>query len=114
ERGAVAPYLFDLRGQTTLRTTEKIYIPMRPIKDPLDWDSVQRDYDCVWVYDFPSWTPQLTTMGKMTYAGGNLRLYQLPRKPSRARCDSASGDRAARTTRIADCVQATGTARTNP
>jgi len=85
ERGAVAPYLFDLRGQTTLRTTEKIYIPMRPIKDPLDWDSVQRDYDCVWVYDFPSWTPQLTTMGKMTYAGGNLRLYQLPRKPPRAR-----------------------------
>ena len=58
---------------------------MRPIKDPLDWDSVQRDYDCVWVYDFPSWTPQLTTMGKMTYAGGNLRLYQLPRKPPRAR-----------------------------
>ena len=79
ERGAVAPYLFDLRGQTSLRTTEKIYIPKRPLKDPLDWDSVRRDYDYVWVYDFPRWTTRLTTIGSMVYAGGNLRLYRLTR-----------------------------------
>jgi hypothetical protein len=79
ERGAVAPYLFDLRGQTALRTTEEIYIPHRPLKDPLDWYSVKRDYDYAWVYDFPGWTPQLMTVGKIEYAGGNLRLYRLPR-----------------------------------
>jgi hypothetical protein len=77
ERGAVAPYLFDLRGQTALRTTQDIYIPELPLQDPLDWDGVQRDYDYAWVHDFPRWTPQLTTIGKMAFSGGNLRLYRL-------------------------------------
>jgi hypothetical protein len=78
ERGAVAPYLFDLRGQTVLRTTNEIYIPKRPLKGPPDWNLIRRDYDYVWAYDFPRWSAQLTTIGNMVYGAGNLRLYRLP------------------------------------
>ena len=77
ERGAVAPYLFDLRGQTPLRTTDKVYIPRRPFKDALDWNAVRHDYDYAWVYDFPAWVTKLATAGKLEYMAGSLALYRL-------------------------------------
>lgn len=79
ERGAVAPYLFDLKGQTALRTTDQVYVPQRPFKDTLDWEAVRRDYDYAWVYDFPGWFPKLASTGQLEYATGSLRLYRLPR-----------------------------------
>ena len=85
ERGAVAPYLFDLKGQTALRTTEKIYIPKRPLQDPPDWEHVQRDYDYAWVYDFPHWTLQLSTIGNLVFADEKLQVYQLSRAADAAR-----------------------------
>lgn len=86
ERGAVAPYLFDLKGQTALRITEEAYIPDRPIKEPLDWKAVQDDYDYVWVYDYPNLDASLEGVGSKVQAAGRLRLYRL----ARARVSTAS------------------------
>lgn len=83
ERGASAPYLFDLRGQTALRTTEKVYIPERPLKSPLNWEAIRNDYDYIWVYDFSDWGAELMAVGKIKYAAGDLQLYQVTRTTSR-------------------------------
>jgi hypothetical protein len=78
ERGALAPYLFDLKGQTPLRITTSAYIPPRPLHEPPDWGAVARDYDYIWVYDLPDWLPQLDRVARLQYSAGNLRLYRVP------------------------------------
>jgi hypothetical protein len=78
ERGALAPGLFDLPGQTALRITGDIYTPDLPPEDPLDWGDLRDDYDYVWVYDFPQLTPEFAVRSTVVYVGGDLRLYRLP------------------------------------
>lgn len=78
ERGARGPYLFDQPGQTTLRIITRSYVPERPFPDhPLDLDRVRRDYDFVWLYDFPEFQPGLSARGRVVTSTGPLTLYRM-------------------------------------
>jgi len=80
ERGVLAPYLFDLRGQTPLRIN-KGYIPDDPADDPdtrpPNWKEVDNNYDYVWTYDTDYYTPDLLAFGTEVYQSGKLRLFRL-------------------------------------
>lgn len=78
ERGARAPYLFDLPGQTTLRIVPKAYIPARPLADDKpDFNLIRRDYDYVWVYDMPDYDAPLLERGEAMRTAGNFVLYRM-------------------------------------
>ncbi len=105
ERGAVAPYLFDLPGQTPMRITDDVYTPDQPLTQPPDWDGIREDYDYIWKINSPGpnaqpnpqqdapINAQLAAIAKLVYADGNLRLYRLPdaRVPD-ASIPNATGD----------------------
>ena len=76
ERGARPVFLFDLKGQTPMRITDRIYVPQRPIKE-VDWTAVARDYDYVWIYEYFKFDAELAKIGTKVYQSGNLRLYRM-------------------------------------
>jgi hypothetical protein len=81
ERGVLAPYLFDFRGQTPLRFNGDIYIPDDPADDPdtrpPDWEAVDKNYDYVWAYNTDYYTRDLLAFGTEVYHSGRLRLFRL-------------------------------------
>lgn len=80
ERGVLAPYLFDFRGQTPLRINRG-YIPVDPADDPdtrpPDWKQVENNYDYVWTYNTDYYTRDLLAFGTQIYQSGPLRLFRL-------------------------------------
>jgi hypothetical protein len=77
QRGALAPYLFDLKGQTPLRRKEHGYVPEDPETNPPDWDEVCKNYDYVWTYDADYYTSDLLTLGNEAYHSSRFRLFHL-------------------------------------
>ena len=45
----------------------------------MDWAAVRRDYDYVWVYDFPDWDSQLVKIGHRVYTAEKLSIYAVDR-----------------------------------
>jgi hypothetical protein len=77
QRGALAPYLFDLKGQTPLRINKEGYVPYDPETRPPNWKEVCSNYDYVWTYDTDYYSRYLLTFGTEVYHSGRLRLFRL-------------------------------------
>jgi len=76
ERGTLAPYIFDFRGQTEIRIREQGYIPDAPEEVPPDWEQVRRNYDYVWLWDI-DYAKQLQPFAAEVYHSGKLQLWRM-------------------------------------
>jgi len=78
ERGTLAPYIFDFRGQTEVRVREEGYVPDAPEEVPPDWEQVRRNYDYVWLWDI-DYAAQLQPYATQVYHSGRLQLWRMQR-----------------------------------
>jgi len=81
-RGARAPYLFDLPGQTPLRTKTQVYMPDNPDETAPDWALVAKNYDYVWTYNADYYQQELLGVASEVYHSGFLRLFRIERSRS--------------------------------
>ncbi len=76
-------YLFELRGLMPLRIREQAYTLDGfwdlDYKETPDWEAIREDYDYVWCYNAPQFTPGLARIGRVVYADGKLKMYFIPR-----------------------------------
>jgi hypothetical protein len=84
-RGWVSPYLFDFPGETPMRVTYDSYTDdafwNQGDDDTPDWPATARDYQYVWAYDEPEFSPALAGIGDRVYANGALEVYKLHPAP---------------------------------
>jgi len=95
-RGWFSPYLFDAPGETPLRIiydsyTSDGFYDLTYSEAP-DWGQVQADYDYVWAYGVPKFSPALAAIGDRVYAYGALEVYRL-RKPAQGGAPVSPGAR---------------------
>ncbi len=91
--GWFSPYLMDTPGETPMRIVYDSYTPDEFWDNAYDkipdWNQVQTDYDYVWAYAVPRFSPALAGIGERVYAHGPLGVYRVrkqsagddPRKP---------------------------------
>lgn len=84
-RGWFSPYLFDTPGETPMRIVHNSYTPdgfwdLTYDQEP-DWKQVQSDYDYVWAYGVPRFSPGLANIGDLVYSYGALEVYRLHKSP---------------------------------
>jgi len=84
-RGWFSPYLMDAPGQTPMRIIHESYTPdgfWDLVYDyPPDWQQVRDDYDYVWAYDVPRFSPALASIGEKIYSSGPLEVYRIRKAP---------------------------------
>jgi hypothetical protein len=84
-RGWFSPYLMDQPGVTPMRVIYDSYTPdgfWDLVYDkPPEWKQVQRDYDYVWAYDVPRFSPALAGIGEKIYSYGPLEVYRVRKTP---------------------------------
>ncbi|MBV9608917.1 MAG: hypothetical protein JO187_05120 [Acidobacteria bacterium] len=76
ERGALAPYIFDLPGQTEVRVRQDGFVPDMPEETPPNWLEVRRNYDYVWLWDI-DYAAQLSNHGTEVYHSEKLQLWRM-------------------------------------
>jgi hypothetical protein len=84
-RGWFSPYLIDAPGETPLRIVYPSYTSdgfwdLEYTEAP-DWKQVQSDYDYVWAYGVPEFSPALAAIGERIYSYGALEVYRLRKAP---------------------------------
>jgi hypothetical protein len=84
-RGWFSPYLMDAPGETPMRIIHDSYTPdgfWNLVYDEApDWQQVQKDYDYVWAYDVPRFSPSLAGIGERIYSSGALEVYRIRKSP---------------------------------
>jgi hypothetical protein len=84
-RGWFSPYLFDFPGETPMRVTYDSYTDdafwNQGDDDHPDWAATQRDYQYVWAYGVPEFSPALDGIGDRVYTYGDLEVYKLHPAP---------------------------------
>ena len=84
DKGWIAPSLMGVGiGVRPIRLSQDIYCPNK-ICGPLietepDWTRVQRDYDFIWAYNLPYYTPKLERLGSCVYNEGPVRVFRMNR-----------------------------------
>ncbi len=81
-RGWFSPYMFHDRGVQPFRIRLQAYTPpgftFIYLKSP-DWARVREDYDYVWAYNVPQFSPPLAAIGQLVFEDGDLRVFWLNR-----------------------------------
>jgi hypothetical protein len=84
-RAWYSPYLKDAPGETPMRGIYDSYTPdgfwNLVYDDAPDWQQVQSDYEYVWAYDVPRYSPALAAIGERIYSSGALEVYRLRKSP---------------------------------
>lgn len=84
-KGWFSPYLMDAIGQTPLRIDYDSYSPdgfWNLVYDEApDWNQVQSDYEYVWAYAVPKFSPALAGIGDRIYSYGPLEVYRMRKSP---------------------------------
>ncbi len=75
------PYLFAGEGVQVFQMRYRPYAPREfyeyEYPRPLDWERVRADYDYVWVYNLPRFSPDLQRIGHLVYRTPHLELYRI-------------------------------------
>ena len=80
DRGWVSPCLYHDPGVHPFALKDDPYDPCLLSITPataLDWNRVGKEFDYVWVYHLPEFTPALSSRGKQVFAGDNLQVFQM-------------------------------------
>jgi hypothetical protein len=80
ERGWVSPCLFHDPGVHPFAVKVRVYDPCMQALAPsstLDWNRVQNDFDYVWAYHVPQFSPALSSVGKVVFEGEGLLVFQM-------------------------------------
>jgi len=80
-RGWFSPYLFQIKRVIPFRIQYDAYSPdgfwdLSYDQSP-DWAQVREDYDYVWVYNVPRFSPELAAIGELVYEDGDLQVFRL-------------------------------------
>ncbi|MFN2576520.1 MAG: hypothetical protein ABR607_02405 [Pyrinomonadaceae bacterium] len=84
ERGWFTPYLFAERGLQVLRITVDTTTPdgfwdLEYEEEP-EWQDIAEEYDYVWAFNVPRYTPQLQQISEVVFKDGDLTMYRI-KKP---------------------------------
>jgi len=82
--GWLSPCLFHDPGVHPFALRPDTYDPCTQAltsESRLDWQRVQHDYDYVWAYRVPQFSPALSSIGKIVYEGEGLQVFQLAGVP---------------------------------
>ena len=80
ERGWLAPCLFHDPGVHPLALTPRAYDRCNQTftsSQVPDWPRVESEFDYVWAYHVPQYTPVLSSLGKVVWAQEGLQVFQL-------------------------------------
>ena len=96
-RGWFSPYLFQAKGLMPLEVRSEAYTPDGfwdlTYKESPDWTEVQQDYDYVWAYNVPRFSPALETIGELVYESGDLQVFRVNKSAGEeAGASSPAGD----------------------
>ncbi len=86
DRGWVSPCLYHDPGVHPFGLKDDPYDPCLLSITPstaLDWNRVSKEFDYVWVYHLPEFSPTLSSRGKLVFEGENLQVFQMS-KPAEA------------------------------
>ena len=82
QRGWLSPCLFHDPGMHPLAVSATIYDPCQQALTPsatLDWKRVASDFDYVWAYRVPRYSPALSSVGRLVFSDSGLEVFHLTR-----------------------------------